>query len=138
MLFDWFCERRLTGADMRDVVADVWCAAEWPQGALGIAIWTMFFRMADYPAPGGPLTIYRGATQGRCRGMSWTTDRDKAQWFSQRFVATHDPAYVFAVEVPPEAVLADIDAVKGNGSRHEHEIVVDPSCLPRVRRFAAS
>lgn len=100
----------------------------------------MFFDMADYPKPAEPLTIYRGATPHRARGMSWTTDPDKARWFTEyregRSSSTR-PAYVYTVVAPPDAVLADVDALEGGeGGRGEHEIVVDPRRLPKVRRLA--
>lgn len=137
LLFDWFCLGRLHRGDMAAVVCDVWTRAERPQGNLGLGMWVMFFEMAGYPKPAGPLTVYRGATLGRARGMSWTTDLEKARWFAGRFAqdTRFRPAYVYAVEAPPEAVLADVDALQGDGGRWEGEIVVNPHRLPKVRRL---
>jgi hypothetical protein len=61
--------------------------------------------------------------------MSWTTDRDKARWFAERWQLTVGcSAFVYATTPPMEAVLAVID------DRNEGEIVVDPSLLGAVRR----
>jgi hypothetical protein len=127
---------------MAAVVANVWKAAEFRQGHLGIDSWVMFFRMADYPRPQLPLTLYRGTTKGRTRGMAWTTDPDKARWFAERFNGfVGDPAglfrtaFAYIVVAPPDAALADIDSILPSGGRGEHEVVVDPRLLPRVQRL---
>lgn len=63
---------------------------------------------AGDPLPeGDSFTLYRGvAGRGparRVRGMSWTADRDRAQWFAKRAGewGLHDPAvYLLTVERP--------------------------------------
>jgi hypothetical protein len=82
----------------------------------------MFFEMADYPNPAGPLSIYRGATRGRARGMAWTTDPDKARWFADRFsgLAGQGPfraAHVYTVTAPPAAILCIVDEVDRTAGR---------------------
>ncbi|HMG43038.1 MAG TPA: hypothetical protein VK611_17030 [Acidimicrobiales bacterium] len=135
LLQSWFINGRLTSDDLHKVLADVWTGAEWPAQSLGVATWVHLFRMAGIvsddggPPPTEPLTAYRGATWGRRRGMSWTTDRERARWFADRF-AVLGPAFVFTAEVPPGAVLALI----GEKYRSEGEVVVDPALLPPIRR----
>ena len=144
MLFDWFYGGRLLREDMCAVVIAVWTSAEFPQDVLTVDQWCRFFAMADYPKPSGPLTLYRGATKGRARGMAWTSDRNKAQWFADRFArfATgkqddrFGPAYVYTVATPPGAVLAVADKILAEGGRGEREVIVDPRLLPKVRRVA--
>jgi hypothetical protein len=135
MLFDCYLLRRIGPADMAAIVADVWSAAEWPQSHMTVALWCELFHVAAYPEPAEPLTLYRGATPGRARGMAWTTDLKMARWFASRMRAADPrPAYVYTVTAPPEAVLAVMDDVEPDG-RAEHEVVVDPRRLPKVARF---
>jgi hypothetical protein len=76
------------------------------------------------PLPGGPYTLYRGvAGHGRARrirGISWTDDCERAQWFAQRHASTlHDPA-VYQVTVNESNVLACLN----ESYRNEREYVV--------------
>ena len=135
LLFDWYATGALTDADLPSVVADVWNGAEEPSKLLGVAQWVRFFRLAAYPPPTQPLTVYRGTTAGGRRGMSWTTDLEQARWFADRIVRmTGTKAEVVTVVAPPEAVLAIMDEVEPKG-RMENEVVIDPRLLPRVRRL---
>lgn len=134
LLFDLIAARYVDDAVLRDVLPGVWSAAEWPEVSLTRRFWIRLFRRAAYPPP-PRLTVYRGAVPRYVRGMAWTTDRDKADWFARRWtISTGRPAFVYVAEAPPEAVLADIDALD-EGGRGEHEIVVDPSLLLAVRRL---
>ncbi len=130
----WYHLGALTDADLPPVVADVWSSAEWPTQSLTVREWVRFFRLAAYPAPARPLTVYRGTTAGRRRGMSWTTDLEQARLFADAFVLMGRIAEVVSVIAPPEAVLAAMDEVEPEG-RKEHEVVVDPGLLPPVRRL---
>ncbi len=133
LLFDWWYAGWLAVEDLRAVLPDAWCEPEWPQRQLTVAGWSDLFRVAGFVSDGGqtppssPLAVHRGATWGRRRGMAWTTDRERAAWFAAR---REQHGLVFTVTVEPDAVLAMIDG------RDEHEIVVDPSMLPPVRRRA--
>jgi hypothetical protein len=71
------------------------------------------------PRPVEPVTLYRGATPARARGMSWTDDRDRAEWFARRF---DDSARVWTATLKPHDLLARIHAP--DGGRGEHEYVV--------------
>ena len=62
--------------------------------------------------------------------MSWTTDLDTARWFADRWLDHgYQEAEVVTVLAPPEAMLVE------TADDREHEVVVDPTLLPRVRRF---
>ncbi len=75
------------------------------------------------------MRVYRGSTWGRRRGMSWTEDRERAEWFADRWNARRTgTALVFKIMVEPEAVLALL------ADRDEAEVVVDPAMLPPIRR----
>ena len=81
--------------------------------------------LGDPFPPGAPWTVYRGVSgRGRARrvrGYSWTIDRDKAQWFANRFASLGNPA-VFSTTIEQNNVL-----FYTNG-RKEQEFVV---ALPR-------
>ena len=135
MLLDCYLDKRVGPADMAAIVADVWSAAEYPQSHLPVRDWCALFRLADYPKPDGPMTLYRGSTPGRARGMAWTTDADMARWFASRMRGTNPrPAHVYTVNASPESVLAIMDEADPHG-RGEHEVVVDPRLLPKVARL---
>jgi hypothetical protein len=131
VLFEFWLRGMLCPDDLRALLPEAWSGPEWPQGRLGIALWVDLFRTAGFVsdsarAPSSsPLLIHRGTTWGRRRGMAWTTDRERAEWFATRL---HRPGgLVFTVTVDSDAVLAMIDG------RNEHEVVVDPSRLPPVK-----
>ncbi len=134
LLWFWYYRGALTHADLPAVVADVWSAAEFPAKSLPVEAWVRFFRLAAYPAPAQPLTVYRGTTAARRRGMSWTTDLEQARIFADACALGGRTAEVVTVIAPPKAVLAVMDEVEPEG-RKEHEVVVDPGLLPRVRRL---
>ena len=132
MLVDLMTLGRVDVAAVAAVLVGVWSGAEYPAVSLGTREWVGLFRRAAYPPPSAPLVVYRGAPPRYARGMSWTTDRDRAAWFAQRW--TRHLAHVYTVTVDPAAVLADVDALEGDGGRREAEIVVDPSMLGRLSR----
>ncbi|MDF1593080.1 MAG: hypothetical protein P1P89_16315 [Desulfobacterales bacterium] len=77
---------------------------------------------AGDPLPGsGPFTVYRGvAGKGparRLRGISWTSDFDKAVWFARRFERFLNKPMVYETVVQREQVLAY------NNSRNESEFL---------------
>jgi len=131
MLVQWIDEGRLLPTDLPDVVRWVWRIAEGPSRSVGVREWVSLFRAAAYPAPKVALTVYRGTTRGRRRGMAWTTDLDKARWFADRWILDggYSETEVVTVVVPPAAVLCQIDEGR------EAEVVVDPSMLPAVHRI---
>ena len=63
------------------------------------------------------VTTYRGVARGRERyGLSWTNDKEKAEWFQTRF---GEGNCLLKADVPKRSILAYF-----NG-RNEKEIVVD-------------
>lgn len=74
--------------------------------------------------PTGGLTVWRGATTSRRRGMSWTLHRECAEGFAQ-VAADFGDAELVRARVPGCAVLAAF------ADGREQEIVVNTRLLPR-------
>lgn len=76
---------------------------------------------AELAAMPETITIYQGCTDERDDGWSWTTRRDKAEWFAHYFAGPEHANPVLRVgRVERDKVLAYWTG------RNEHEIVVDP------------
>ncbi len=72
------------------------------------------------------LTVYRGVTSHNSRNikaLSWTLDRDKAEWFAHRF---DENGTVYEAEIDKDHVLAFFT------SRNEAEVVVNPAYLQNI------
>ena len=64
------------------------------------------------------ITIYRGVGDSNFKnGISWTLDKDKAIWFSNRF--NYEDRHVYKATIHKEDILAYID------ERNEKEIIID-------------
>lgn len=73
------------------------------------------------------LTVYRGFKIKKSeRGLSWTTDRDKAVWFARRLRYPHQSSFVAQANVAKKDVLAYFDG------RNEKEVVVLPTSLKNL------
>jgi hypothetical protein len=123
-----------TPEETRRLVANAWTEPEWP-GQLGLAPWRQMFAAAGFLCddeecdlhPGGrphdgPITAYRGAFRAYNRGLSWTTDRGRAEWFAGRgdmAGGRKRTMRLWTVDVPAGRVLAHF------GCRGESEIVAD-------------
>jgi hypothetical protein len=121
-------------------VANAWVAPEWPGQALEYGVWQMLFGEAlgafddcilidggemvsrdELPAE---LTLWRGAAPGYERGMAWTGDKARAEWFATRFGDAIGGTHVLLeVTVPSEVVLAHFTG------RGEDEYVLDLELL---------
>lgn len=69
------------------------------------------------------VIIYRGVTPynaGNIRSMSWTLDRNVAEWFSRRF---RQGGCVYQAKINRDHILAVFNR------RHESEVIVDPKYL---------
>ena len=72
------------------------------------------------------VTVYRGVTSynvKNVKALSWTLDRDTAEWFAHRF---GEEGTVYEAQIPKEHILAYF-----NG-RNESEVVVDPKYLEQI------
>ena len=128
----------LTDEVLRDALAFAWTTTESmrPQhiGITRADVIGMFRRLGWVDDDdGGPVTddtvtLYRGVQDARARGgLSWTSDLDRAIWFSERYRATS--SFVYCIDVPASYVLARFTG------RNESEYVVNiPSAARRGYR----
>ena len=71
-------------------LGDAWVTCEYPEQAMPRREWLPIFRSAGYHDEESPaaapdrITLWRGGI--RKIGMSWTADRDRAEWFQHRFL----------------------------------------------------
>ncbi len=135
-------------ATLRALLPNIWSMVEWPLRALPTEDWVQIFTHAGFISDDGSaqptqtLTLYRGAGQRQCRGMSWTRSLTMARWFAKRIVH-RQPGFVWCANVPPQGVLAifnkqrtGLPGQEGKG-KGETEVVVNPALLPRpVRRVS--
>jgi hypothetical protein len=118
----------------------VWSALANPQAAMNDAERSA---LADLPSQ---ITVFRGyagrTRRGLAGGLSWTTSKDKAEWFAERFSPPGSPCFVGTGSVQKRDVLAYFTG------RREEEVVVLPGrvqgiiyrqwlCRDRAMRSAA-
>ena len=65
------------------------------------------------------VTIYRGTSVETCKGLSWTRNREVAEWFAKRFIDEKECGYVFSGQLKREDIIASFSG------RNESEIVCD-------------
>lgn len=120
-----------------ELVYRAWTGPEFPEANLDTGLWRAMFRRVGYLTDDGPADrplgfvgpLWRGATHDRRLGMAWTTDRDRAVWFADRFgTALGDEAHVWRLDtVRAGRVLARFDG------RSEAEVVLNTRGLTPVR-----
>ena len=133
----WDCHSRGIFDDSPDVFAAAlncsWTDAEFPAQLLDEYDWVEMFRRAGYIENGVPTRrsrrkipmLYRAATLGWERGMSWTDNLATAR----RFLRIRPGSSLWATTPDRRAVLARIH---GDEGRDEDEWVLDPECLGEV------
>lgn len=123
-------------AFLRDVLAAVWSAADFPESNFPRRWWIPLFRDAHYPPPDHSLEIYRGAASNRRLGMSWTMDADRARWFVERYTQRVGArkTYLYSTTADPRAVLCQLAGSDARGMPRNGEIVVDPLRLGEITR----
>lgn len=125
----WHESGKLTRPALRECLADAWVADEYPIQHVGKANALRLFRAAGWmsdstgdvndPAapvqPTIPLRLYRGCLPKWYKGISWTADPTRAEWFAKRF---NQPGRVYTLVVPPGRMMANFN------TRGEAEFVV--------------
>lgn len=129
----WFkyCSQFMGEKDFGELLAYCWVRQENPNQDVNVSREEAieYFRKAKkhylmepedlkvYKSLPNVVTVYRGVANGRERyGLSWTNDKDKAEWFQTRFKGDN---YLLKATVPKRSILAYFD------SRDEKELVVD-------------
>jgi len=128
LLFALVDAGKIDREDLAVLLAEVWAMVEFPERAVRRDRWLALFQEAGFVSdppglvrPSQSMALYRGCPTRRRRGLAWTTDLEKARWYADRHanVFRLGRANVFAVELPPERVLALI-----NG-RKESDVIAD-------------
>ena len=126
-----FVKGYLSLKDFSELLSEAWTLMENPNADVNVSKGTAakWFREADkkclmeedeyehYMSLPDEMTVYRGVANGRVKkGMSWTDNREKAEWFASRFGGE---GYVLSGKVKKEDVLAYFNR------RDEYEVVVE-------------
>lgn len=139
-VYDVVTEECLTAEEEFAAVTTAWKMPEYPEANLGRDRWlTLFRRLARTDQVVGddgvlhrsqvrvPSSLWRGAIPRRKMGMAWTGDRERAEWFVQRFESSTGFHLYRLDNVPVSAVLARFE------SRSEDEYVIDTDGLDPIR-----
>lgn len=131
----------LSKADFSKILADAWIRPENPNCDTNVSKSKLIsmFKQADphelmledelrqYEELDDTVTVYRGVTSHNAKNikaLSWTLDREKAEWFAHRF---NEDGTVYEAEIDKQHILALF-----NG-RNESEVIVDPKFLMDIR-----
>ena len=82
--------------------------------------------LRQYQSLEDPVTVYRGVTpynKRNVKGLSWTLDREQAEWFAHRF---GEDGTVYTAQISKKYIFAIF-----NG-RNEAEVIVDPKRLENI------
>jgi hypothetical protein len=139
LLLDYYFGDLIDDVVLSQVIGSVWSSAEFPGSWLTRVDWIDLFRHAGYTedgertAPPSEITLYRGCPPSRTRGMSWTSDREVAQWFAERFRDRSERrnSAVYTTTVGGAQVLAKISG------RNEFEYVIDTTSISVTRAVTA-
>lgn len=132
----------LSQDDMSMLLADAWVSSENPNqdANVSISMAVKLFKRCNkkvlmteedynvYQSLPGDFEIYRGVAVGRNpKGLSWTMNKDKAEWFANRFNRNGKFGYVQQAMADRECVLAYFN------TRNEDEIVISTKSLHDIK-----
>lgn len=144
LTFIKFAYQYLSVDDMSLLLSNAWVTEENPNqdSNVSVATATRWFKKANkrvlmteddyavYESLEDEFTVYRGVAVGRNpKGLSWTKNLEKAEWFANRFNNGDKVGYVQAATARKENVLAYFN------TRGEDEIVINVKDLVDVRRL---
>ena len=73
------------------------------------------------------ITIYRGVKENDYKGLSWTTNKNTAEWFARRFSHNVDKVYLFSGQLKKKDIIAFFDC------RNENEVVCDYRKIKNIK-----
>jgi hypothetical protein len=114
---------RIDVDELRDLLPEIWTDTEMPGGNLEdpAYLWREVGFATDdqeeWDALPEKLTLWRGGYAG---GISWTTDREKAEWFARRFATDGESLSVWEVTIDKDQALGYLTG------RGESEVILPP------------
>ena len=139
-------EKHLSPEDLGQILRDAWMKIEFVSNnpIFSPAQFSKLFQKCDskslmiaeerkvLDALPDEIEIYRGVRKGskKAKGMSWTTDKTVAEWFSKRFSKGHDTGDIY------KAVIRKSDVLAFFQGRNEQEIVVKTTGLRHLEKIS--
>lgn len=135
-----FCKEYMSVKLFSEYLADAWVASENPNGDSNCSVEELieWFRccrkdklmqkkdLEIFEALPEEFEVYRGVSVGRNpRGLSWTRNLKKAQWFAHRFDGGGKKGYIQKALIKKENALAYFN------TRNEDEVVVDSVAIKK-------
>lgn len=125
-LQSWYWLNLISLEQLKKILPDVWLDTEHPHQFGYPSIVKLFKEtgfLTDIPGLREPVEceVFRGCLSAHKRGISWTLDKSRAEWFAKRL--NRGKGRVYRTIVNPKAQLA---AFNGRG---EQEILVNPRAL---------
>jgi hypothetical protein len=130
ILHDAWAAGEVSDSDLAHLIPDVWLWHDWPEVAIGTDAWLSMFRATGFlihPGylirPSAPVTVYRGASEARSRGMAWSVFEERARQFGTRH-SSLGQVHLYRTEAPLDSMLAFFER-RGEGE----QLVLDPSAI---------
>lgn len=129
-----YIEKFLNLKDFSQLLSHAWVSSENPNQDANVSLSTAvkWFKKSNkkilmsekeykyYESLPENLTVYRGVAVGRNpKGLSWTCNKDTAEWFANRFNSSGKKGYIQSMNINKSDVLAYFN------SRNEDEVVVN-------------
>lgn len=140
-----FARHALSEKDFANILSDAWIRTESPNNDPNLSkrdLVSLF--MATDPALlmseedyqqfkdlDDVVTVYRGVTSvnaNNVKALSWTLDRDTAEWFAHRF---GESGTVYEAQIRKEHIYAYFSG------RNESEVIIDPKHLTEITQVQA-
>lgn len=141
LVFFKYIREYLDPEDYAAELREAWLMTEFPNADpnLSLAEKVRFFRKADpkllmsksdyarFLSLPDELVVYRGVNRkGSYKGLSWTIDKERAEWFASRW-EWNSAVY--------RATVAKADVLAYFGERSEEEIVLDSRKLKNIEKL---
>lgn len=141
LVFFKYIREYLDPEDYATELREAWLTTEFPNADpnLTLAEKVRYFRKADpkllmsksdyarFQSLPDEIIVFRGVNKkGSYKGLSWTTDKERAEWFASRW-EWNSAVY--------KATIAKSDVLAYFGERSEEEIVLDSRKLKNVEKL---